>query len=40
MPRELLDSLRIFNGAVFAVDRDRLLEESGIEIVREELNKK
>ena len=35
MPRELLDSLRIFNGAVFAVDRDRLLEESGVEIVRE-----
>lgn len=35
MPRELLDSQRIFNGAVFAVDRDRLLEESGVEIVRE-----
>jgi ADP-ribose pyrophosphatase len=35
LPRELLDSQRIFNGAVFAVDRDRLLDESGVEIVRE-----
>ena len=35
MPRELLDSQRMFDGAVFAVDRDRLLEESGVEIVRE-----
>jgi ADP-ribose diphosphatase len=35
LPRELLDSQRIFDGAVFAVDRDCLLEESGVEIVRE-----
>ena len=35
MPRELLDSQRMFDGDVFAVDRDRLLEESGVEIVRE-----
>jgi ADP-ribose pyrophosphatase len=35
LPRKFLDSERIFNGAVFAVDRDRLLEESGVEITRE-----
>jgi ADP-ribose pyrophosphatase len=35
LPRDLLDSQRIFNGAVFAVDCDRLLEENGVEIVRE-----
>jgi ADP-ribose pyrophosphatase len=35
LPRKFLDSERIFNGAVFAVDRDRLLEDNGIEIVRE-----
>lgn len=35
MPRKILDSQRIFDGAVFAVDRDRLLEENGIEVVRD-----
>ena len=35
MPRELLDSRRVFDGVVFDVDRDRLVEENGIEIVRE-----
>jgi ADP-ribose pyrophosphatase len=31
----LLESEKIFKGAVFEVERDRLLEENGIEIVRE-----
>ncbi len=35
MPRQLLESEKIFKGAVFEVERDRLLEENGIEIVRE-----
>lgn len=35
MPLELLHSQRIFNGVVFDIDRDRLLEENGIEIVRD-----
>jgi ADP-ribose pyrophosphatase len=35
LPQKLLDSQRIFSGAVFAVERDRLLEESGVEIIRE-----
>jgi len=35
LPRELLGSERIFSGAVFDVVRDRLLDENGIEIVRE-----
>ena len=35
MPRKLIDSQRIFTGAVFDVDRDRIIEEEGIEIVRE-----
>ena len=35
MPPELLDSQKIFHGAVFDVERDRLLEENGVEIVRE-----
>ena len=35
MPLELLDSQKIFTGVVFDVDRDRLLEENGMEIVRE-----
>jgi len=35
LPRELLYSERIFNGAIFDVERDRLLDENGVEIVRE-----
>ena len=35
MPRQLLESEKIFEGAVFDVLRDRLREENGIEIVRE-----
>jgi ADP-ribose pyrophosphatase len=35
MPRQLLDSQKIFTGAVFAVARDRLREDSGQEIIRE-----
>ncbi len=35
MPRELLESQNIFKGAVFSVERDRLREENGLEIVRE-----
>jgi len=35
LPRELLDSQRLFNGAIFGIERDRLLEENGIEIIRE-----
>jgi len=35
LPRQLLESEKIFKGAVFEVERDRLLEENGIEIVRE-----
>ncbi len=35
MARELLVSERLFNGAVFDVERDRLLEENGTEIIRE-----
>ncbi len=35
MSRQLLESQRIFTGAVFDVDRDRFLEEDGREIVRE-----
>lgn len=35
MPRQLLASEKIFKGAVFDVERDRLREENGIEIVRE-----
>jgi ADP-ribose pyrophosphatase len=35
MPRQLLDSQNIFTGAVFAVTRDRLREESGQEIIRD-----
>jgi len=35
LPRELLESQKIFNGAVFDVERDRLLEENGVEIVRD-----
>ena len=31
----MLESEKIFKGAVFEVERDRLLEENGIEIVRE-----
>jgi len=34
LPRQL-ESEKIFKGAVFEVERDRLLEENGIEIVRE-----
>ncbi len=35
MPRQLLGSEKIFKGLVFDVERDRLREESGIEIVRD-----
>jgi ADP-ribose pyrophosphatase len=35
LPRKLIESQRIFTGAVFDVDRDRIIEEEGIEIVRE-----
>ena len=35
MPRELIESHNIFTGAVFSVERDRLREENGLEIVRE-----
>ncbi|MBL8191187.1 MAG: NUDIX hydrolase [Acidobacteria bacterium] len=35
MPRKLIESEHIFKGAVFAVERDRLREENGFEIVRE-----
>ncbi len=35
MPRELLDSQKIYTGAVFDVTRDRLREESGQEIIRD-----
>ncbi|MBS1788439.1 MAG: NUDIX hydrolase [Acidobacteria bacterium] len=35
MPRQLIESEQIFNGAVFAIERDRLKEENGFEIVRE-----
>jgi ADP-ribose pyrophosphatase len=35
LPRKLLDSEIIFSGAIFDVERDRLLEENGIEIIRE-----
>ena len=35
MPRQLLESEIVFKGAVFDVERDRLREENGIEIVRE-----
>ena len=35
MPRQLLKSEIIFKGAVFDVERERLREENGIEIIRE-----
>ncbi len=35
MPRQLLESEKIFRGAVFDIERDRLLEENGVEIVRD-----
>lgn len=35
MPRQLLESEKIFKGVVFDVERDRLREESGIEVVRD-----
>jgi ADP-ribose pyrophosphatase len=35
LPRKLIESEHIFKGAVFTVERDRLREESGFEIVRE-----
>ncbi len=35
MPPELLESQIMFNGVVFDVARDRLLDENGIEIVRD-----
>ena len=35
MPRELIESQSIFKGTVFNVERDRLREENGCEIIRE-----
>ena len=35
MPRQLLDSQIIYQGPIFEVERDRLREDSGVEIVRE-----
>ncbi|MDQ3009556.1 MAG: NUDIX hydrolase [Acidobacteriota bacterium] len=35
MPRELIESQNIFTGTIFSVERDRLREENGSEIVRE-----
>lgn len=35
MPRQLLESEKIFRGAVFDIERDRLREENGMEIVRD-----
>ena len=35
MPRQLLDSQEIFTGAVFSVTRDRVLDDSGLEITRD-----
>ncbi|HKQ74947.1 MAG TPA: NUDIX hydrolase [Blastocatellia bacterium] len=35
MPRQLLESEKIFEGAVISVERDLLLEENGMEIIRE-----
>lgn len=35
LPRQLLESEKIFRGAVFDVERDRLLDENGIEIIRD-----
>jgi ADP-ribose pyrophosphatase len=35
LPRQLLESEKIFKGVVFDVERDRLREESGIEVVRD-----
>lgn len=35
MPRRLIGSERLFHGLVFDVERDRLREESGIEVVRD-----
>jgi ADP-ribose pyrophosphatase len=35
LPRELIESQSIFKGMVFGVERDRLREENGFEIVRE-----
>jgi ADP-ribose pyrophosphatase len=35
LPLQLLDSEKIFKGAIFDVERDRLREESGLEVIRE-----
>jgi ADP-ribose pyrophosphatase len=35
LPRQLLESEKIFKGAVFDVERDMLREDNGIEIIRE-----
>lgn len=35
MPRQLIESEQVFKGAIFTVERDRIKEESGFEIVRE-----
>jgi ADP-ribose pyrophosphatase len=35
LPRRLIESQQIFIGAIFNVDRDRLVEDDGTEVVRE-----
>ena len=35
MPRQVIESEKIFEGAVFSIERDRLKEENGFEFVRE-----
>src|SRR5262245_26812034 len=35
MPRQLLSSEKLFKGSIFEVDRDRLREANGLEVVRE-----
>jgi ADP-ribose pyrophosphatase len=35
MPRTLLESQKIYTGAVFEITRDRLLEENGHEVIRD-----
>lgn len=35
MPRQVIESEKIFNGAVFSIERDRLREENGFEFVRD-----
>ncbi len=35
MPRQVIESEKIFKGAVFSIERDRLREENGFEFVRD-----